>query len=454
MAVSPTSSSCDSSSCCGVSLLGRAFGVSISIPVLILSVAALAVIPLGWQLGGMLFVGSEAMENEIDENPLRDLVKAKSQTGFISPVNDQSASQSGWVQEQEENASSLWSGPWNGITRSLAPERGTISGVYTELVEPATKFFDRDAGWNELALYTLGGLWTLLVYALFGGAISRIAVVQLGRGERVSLTDSLRHSIRKLRSYFMAPLFVIIASILLALLITVPSLLIRASGWGSVAVGVIWVIILILAAAMAVLLVVLSFGWPLMWGAISAEETGDVFEATSRSFSYTIQRPLKYACYVIVALIIGGLGWWLVDLVTNQVVDLALWSASWGGGFENVNALASESATLTSSGAIGANIINFCNDVVRYLVVAYTFSFFFAGFAAIYLLLRKDADQTELDEVYMSSEEAQFELPQLHEPAESEASASEEEAAGDDEPAGDDEDTGQDEEEDTGEDEA
>ncbi len=447
MAVSPTSSSCDSSSCCGVSLLGRAFGVSISIPVLILSVAALAVIPLGWQLGGMLFVGSEAMENEIDENPLRDLVKAKSQTGFISPVNDQSESR-GWVKEQEEDASSLWSGPWNGITRSLAPERGTISGVYTELVEPATKFFDRDAGWNELALYTLGGLWTLLVYALFGGAISRIAVVQLGRGERVSLTDSLRHSIRKLRSYFMAPLFVIIASVLLALLIAVPSLLIRASGWGSVAVGVIWVIILILAAAMAVLLVVLSFGWPLMWGAISAEETGDVFEATSRSFSYTIQRPLKYACYVIVALIIGGLGWWLVDLVTNQVVDLALWSASWGGGFENVNALASESATLTSSGAIGANIINFCNDVVRYLVVAYTFSFFFAGFAAIYLLLRKDADQTELDEVYMSSEEAQFELPQLHEPAESEASASEEEDAGDDEPAGDDE------EEDTGEDEA
>ena len=447
MAVSPTSSSCDSSSCCGVSLLGRAFGVSISIPVLILSVAALAVIPLGWQLGGMLFVGSEAMENEIDENPLRDLVKAKSQTGFISPVNDQSESR-GWVKEQEEDASSLWSGPWNGITRSLAPERGTISGVYTELVEPATKFFDRDAGWNELALYTLGGLWTLLVYALFGGAISRIAVVQLGRGERVSLTDSLRHSIRKVRSYFMAPLFVIIASVLLALLIAVPSLLIRASGWGSVAVGVIWVIILILAAAMAVLLVVLSFGWPLMWGAISAEETGDVFEATSRSFSYTIQRPLKYACYVIVALIIGGLGWWLVDLVTNQVVALALWSASWGGGFENVNALASESATLTSSGAIGANIINFCNDVVRYLVVAYTFSFFFAGFAAIYLLLRKDADQTELDEVYMSSEEAQFELPQLHEPAESEASASEEEDAGDDEPAGDDE------EEDTGEDEA
>ena len=121
-------------------------------------------------------------------------------------------------------------------------------------------------------------------------------MVQLGRGERVSLRESLRFSISKLRSYFMAPLFVIIASILLALLIAVPSLLIRAGGWGTVVVGLVWVIVLVMAAAMAILLVILSFGWPLMWGAISAEETGDVFEATSRSFSYTIQRPLKYAC--------------------------------------------------------------------------------------------------------------------------------------------------------------
>ncbi|MFP6751222.1 MAG: hypothetical protein VB855_06075, partial [Pirellulaceae bacterium] len=65
-----------------------------------------------------------------------------------------------------------------------------------------------------------------------------------------------------------------------------------------------------------------------------------------------------------------------------------------------------------------------------YLVAAYTFGFFWAGSAAIYLLLRKDTDQTELDDVYMPSEEAQFELPQLHQPAEAE-NASEEDAAPD-----------------------
>ncbi|MEE2685152.1 MAG: hypothetical protein VYB09_02485 [Planctomycetota bacterium] len=431
MADSQTSSGCSTSNCCGVSLLGRAFGVSISIPVLILAVAGLVAIPLGWHLGGMLFVGS-AVEGEANAQMVarEAIVLEKTESIFTSPSVD-----------QEEEDESLWSGPLNGVTRNLEPQRGTISGVYTELLEPATKFFDRQASWNDLALYTFGGLWTLLVYALFGGAISRIAVVQLGRGERVSLGESLRFSIRKLRSYFMAPLFVIIASLLLALLITIPSLLMRAGGWGTAVVGVGWVIVLILAAAMAVLLVVLSFGWPLMWGAISAEETGDVFEATSRSFSYTIQRPLKYACYVVVALIIGGLGWWLVDLVANQVTELALWSASWGGGLENVAAL-QDGEDKTGALAVGTNIINFLNEVVGYLVAAYTFAFFWAGSAAIYLLLRKDTDQTELDDVYMPSEEAQFELPQLHQPTESENAAGED-AASDAEEAGEEADAGE-----------
>ncbi|MDP7206751.1 MAG: hypothetical protein QGH11_14345 [Pirellulaceae bacterium] len=141
MADSQTSSGCSTSNCCGVSLLGRAFGVSISIPVLILAVAGLAAMPLGWQLGGMVFV-EEKLEQEqpkeLDEmtdeeerqHQMRALVTAKSEGGFASPSA---------IQEGDD--ASLWSGPVNGVTRSLKPERGTISNVYVELVEPARKFF-------------------------------------------------------------------------------------------------------------------------------------------------------------------------------------------------------------------------------------------------------------------------------------------------------------------------
>ena len=410
MADDQTSGCCDTNSCCGVSLLGRAFSVSISIPVLILATAALALIPVGWQLGGKLFV-------DADSTTLNEVVENKSSLDYGIPDPN----------EQSPPNEAILLAPWEGIKREFSPQRGTLSGVYKELVDPATKFFERHEDFKGPALWTLGGLWTLLVYAFFGGAISRIAVVQLGRGERVSLTDAVRYSFGKLQSYFMAPLFVIVAVVLMGLLIAVPSLLLNLGGIGTAVVAIFWFIAIILATAMAVMLVVLAFGWPLMWGVISAEETGDVFEATSRSFSYTIQRPLKYACYVVVALVIGGLGWWLVQLVTSLVVQLAIWSASWFWTADNIKQIQDLTGNVATTDSIlltfSASVIGFLNGLVLFLLAAYTFSYFWVGYAGIYLLLRKDADQTELDEVFMPSEDAQFELPQLHEPGDTDEAA-------------------------------
>ena len=50
---------------------------------------------------------------------------------------------------------------------------------------------------------------------------------------------------------------------------------------------------------MALLLLGLAFGWPLMWATISTEGT-DSFDALSRSYAYVFQRPLRYLFYVVV----------------------------------------------------------------------------------------------------------------------------------------------------------
>ena len=63
---------------------------------------------------------------------------------------------------------------------------------------------------------------------------------------------------------------------------------------------------------MALLLLGLLFGWPLMWGTISTEGT-DSFDALSRSYAYLFQRPLHYLFYALVAAI-GWLGWILVRI--------------------------------------------------------------------------------------------------------------------------------------------
>ena len=75
--------------------------------------------------------------------------------------------------------------------------------------------------------------------------------------------------------------------------------------------GLLWPLALVAGLLMTLLLLGLLFGWPLMWATISAEGT-DSFDALSRSYAYVFQRPLHYLFYIMVAAVIGWLGWLLV----------------------------------------------------------------------------------------------------------------------------------------------
>jgi uncharacterized protein involved in response to NO len=48
---------------------------------------------------------------------------------------------------------------------------------------------------------------------------------------------------------------------------------------------------------------------------------------------------------------------------------------------------------------LGARLIAFSVGLVRATASAFSFSYFWCAFAAIYLLLRRDTDQTELDDL-------------------------------------------------------
>ena len=143
----------------------------------------------------------------------------------------------------------------------------------------------------------LAGFWTLAVWAFFGGAISRIAVVQLAADERVGWGGRAAVRPAKVALLFRRPLLPLLG---------------RPAGRGPagdagpahaarnvgvVVVGVIWPLVSPgrpdhgLAPAGAL------FGWPLMWATISAEGT-DSFDALSRSYAYLFQRPLHYSFYV------------------------------------------------------------------------------------------------------------------------------------------------------------
>src|SRR5579884_2378663 len=81
------------------------------------------------------------------------------------------------------------------------------------LLEPLVKFVSpilfllqpRIGFWNWL-YFSLALVWMLAVWALFGGAITRMAAVQVARKDKVSMMEAIRFTLSRYLSFFSAPL--------------------------------------------------------------------------------------------------------------------------------------------------------------------------------------------------------------------------------------------------------
>jgi hypothetical protein len=174
---------------------------------------------------------------------------------------------------------------------------------------------------------------------------------------------------------------------------------------GVLLAAIVWPIVLVGCALLVLALIGLAFGWPLMWSTISTEGT-DAFDALGRAWAYTTQRPLHYLFYAAVASLLGGLGLAFVEAFVSGVLHLSLWGVEWGGGAQRISDLAHEVAAGEASriGTAGAYLLTFWVGLVKLVAVGFVYSYLWTSATAIYLLLRRDVDATELDEVYLEDE--------------------------------------------------
>jgi hypothetical protein len=56
-------------------------------------------------------------------------------------------------------------------------------------------------------------------------------------------------------------------------------------------------------------------------------------------------------------------------------------------------------------GAAGAVLIRFWVEGLKLLAVGFLFSYFWVAFTAVYFLMRRQVDATEIDEVYLEEEQ-------------------------------------------------
>jgi hypothetical protein len=323
------------------------------------------------------------------------------------------------------------------------------------LLEPLAKFLrpiiyllSRAAGgWNRLYLIFII-LWTLATWALFGGAITRMAAVQVARtNEKIGMTEALRFARTRIQGYFSAPLLPLVFLAILTVFLWLYGL-VGIFTWfvGDIVVyGLFAPIMLLIGLIMAVVLVGLV-GWPLMYSTISTEGS-DSFDAISRSYSYVYQAPWHYLWYTAVALAYGAVLVFFVGLMGSLMVYLGKWGISQAPGPQNreptylfvyaptsfgwrdlllagspgvkTAEMAQTNGTTTLAYAptakywgemswsnhIGAVLVSVWLYLLFLLIVGFGYSYFWSATTIIYLLMRRKVDDTELDEIHLEEEE-------------------------------------------------
>jgi hypothetical protein len=255
---------------------------------------------------------------------------------------------------------------------------------------------------------------------------------------------ALKHAAVKLPSYSLPPLIALAGTAVFALQLVVIGLLMNVSVLAFL-MALIWPFVLILGLLMAFLLLGALAGWPLMWATVSVEGT-DGFDALSRSYAYVYHRPWRLLWYVLFAGFLAVVSMFVVKLFASSAVTLGNWSLDWGlnettlhsvvaprqspdaslslptldvvpGGMapDMASAATNTPAPLVEpTGLLAAtrSVISFWKSLVAALVAGYQCGFLWVSAVGIYLLLRRDIDGVQLNEVYLEQAD-EYGLPLL-----------------------------------------
>lgn len=229
---------------------------------------------------------------------------------------------------------------------------------------------------NRTAAVIYAFLSTLLLWLI----VARRMALHVTRGLNVSFRQIFGQIKTQIPAILGAYVFLLIGLAFLALPLLFLRWLTGLAADSSVIPGVLTFVGLIYAAFYFFFLLGSAIG-AFFIPSVLVTEHSDAFDALSRSFSYALQRPLRFVFYVLAALFFGLLG--LLAMVVFATGILLLYKSVVG-----VCVVANpESATMLYA--------------FSWVVSAYFFLFFVSAVQGIYLLLRRDVDAVELDAIWL-----------------------------------------------------
>lgn len=308
----------------------------------------------------------------------------------------------------------------NGVTSwDWLGSRGVVQSIY--------RFFAVGPVWalrHHPLFFTIFLLYFLVVWSVFGGAISRIAAVHFARDEKISIRQALRFSTSKFLSFLSAPIIPLLIIVLVGLIVAVGGLITNIPFIGPIVVGLLFFLALAAGVVMTLVLIGLVGGCNLMYPTIAAEGS-DSFDAISRSFSYLYARPWRLLFYTFVAIVYGALTYlfvrlfvWVALMLTHAFAGMwvfadapnaaPLWPMLWPAPTWETLPYDLDFLALNVGQDIGATLIAIWVYLMISLLGAYAISFYFSANSVIYFLMRHEVDATELDDVYLETSEDEF----------------------------------------------
>jgi hypothetical protein len=344
--------------------------------------------------------------------------------------------QATWERAEQIKGRGLWSlfmdyeiQQVNGVVIGVMTNQwmGNLTGGGYGVFDSVYRFFCVGPRWalgQHWAYFTILGIWFLIIWAIFGGAIARIAAIHVAREEKISLRQALGFSSSKFLSYVFAPVIPLFIILVVGLIVALGGLLLNVPYLGEILVGIFFFLALAAGAVMTLVALGTAGGKNLMYPTIAVEGS-DSFDAISRSFSYVYARPWRMLWYTVVAIAYGAITYLFVRLFIFLTLKFTqffvgiwvmrhagdgrhLWAAMYPGPSfwqlpYHVNYFA-----LSGGSSIAACLISLWVHVVVTFLGAYVVSFYFSANTIIYYLMRREVDATELDDVYVEQSEDEF----------------------------------------------
>ncbi len=253
--------------------------------------------------------------------------------------------------------------------------------------------FSWDQGEIDFVTASAVIVWGLLVWTPIVLYLLRQGALLTAGRELVGLELGLRRAIR------LTPIGWLIALVPLACVL-VFGLMILVAGWlARLIAGISF-----LEAPLALLVVIiaipaglLGFGAyiaiPLGWAALANEKDPDALDALSRGYEYLYRRPLKVAWYAFLSTLILL----IITAITASIAEVASW------------------VVIAVLGAAGTEA-GFADRVIGMLAfypLVVGMALFWALVGGVYLLLRYDAGQQEIEDLWQPSPKPEPPLPQL-----------------------------------------